>query len=147
MRTGQKDAPSRADEARGREAAPAAPVPVKPPKGEEEGRREPSRAGPAPAPRKPPRSDEERRREAAEAAKDPRRESGRPGGGKGRIDEPGRTHVYPASRPEGASGDATYHDEPSWGQGERGAAGYEDHGDSETDAAPAPGKKDYGEGV
>jgi hypothetical protein len=31
------------------------------------------------------------------------------------------------------AGDAPYIGEQSWGQGERGAAGYDDHGDSELD--------------
>ena len=60
-----------------------------------------------------------------------RRESGQPGGGQGRPDEPGRTGVYPASRAEGASPDAPLRGESEWGQGERGAAGYEESGGSE----------------
>ncbi len=60
------------------------------------------------------------------------RESGQPGGGQGRVDEVGGSGVYPVSSMEGASGDARIQDEPSWGQGERGAAGYEDSGSSET---------------
>ncbi len=59
------------------------------------------------------------------------RESGMPGGGAGRRDEPGRSGVYPASRSEGATGDAPLRGESEWGQGERGAAGYEDSGESE----------------
>jgi CBS domain-containing protein len=39
--------------------------------------------------------------------------------------------VYPVSAPEGTSPDALAHGEASWGQGERGAAGYEDSGGSE----------------
>ena len=60
-----------------------------------------------------------------------RRESGQPGGGQGRRDEPGRTGVYPASQAEGASPDAPLRGESEWGQGERGAAGYEESGGSE----------------
>ena len=60
----------------------------------------------------------------------PERESGIPGGGGGRTDEVGPTGVYPASDPN-APEDAQAHGMASWGQGERGAAGYEDHGDSE----------------
>ena len=60
-----------------------------------------------------------------------RRESGMPGGGAGRRDEPGRSGVYPASSAEGATGDAPIRGESEWGQGERGAAGYEDSGSSE----------------
>jgi hypothetical protein len=39
--------------------------------------------------------------------------------------------VYPLSSSEGASGDAPIKDEHSWGQGARGATGYEDSGESE----------------
>src|SRR5690348_241411 len=60
---------------------------------------------------------------------DERRESGMPGGGAGRKDEVGRSGVYPASGPY-PPGEAEIRDQASWGQGERGAAGYEDHGDS-----------------
>jgi Raf kinase inhibitor-like YbhB/YbcL family protein len=59
-----------------------------------------------------------------------RRESGLPGGGAGRKDEVGRSGVYPMSGPHPAS-DAEIRGQASWGQGERGAAGYEDHGSSE----------------
>jgi hypothetical protein len=58
-------------------------------------------------------------------------ESGMPGGGKGRRDEPGQSGVYPASAAEGAAGDAPLRGQAEWGQGERGAAGYEDSGSSE----------------
>jgi hypothetical protein len=60
-----------------------------------------------------------------------KRESGMPGGGAGRRDEVGHTGVYPASSAEGASPEAEFRGEPGWGQGERGAAGYEDSGESE----------------
>jgi hypothetical protein len=59
-------------------------------------------------------------------------ESGMPGGGVGRRDETGKSGVYPVSASQGASGDAGVRSEAGWGQGERGAAGYEDSGDSET---------------
>ncbi len=59
------------------------------------------------------------------------RESGMPGGGAGRRDETGLSGVYPASQAEGAAGDAPLRGEEEWGQGERGAAGYEDSGSSE----------------
>lgn len=58
------------------------------------------------------------------------RESGLPGGGAGRKDEVKGSGVYPASGPYPA-GNAEFHGQASWGQGERGAAGYEDHGTSE----------------
>src|SRR5690348_570464 len=60
---------------------------------------------------------------------DERRESGMPGGGAGRKDEVGRSGVYPASGPY-PPGEAEIRGQASWGQGERGAAGYEDHGGS-----------------
>ncbi len=59
-----------------------------------------------------------------------RQESGMPGGGRGRTDRPGHTGVYPLSDDAGASDAAPLRDEASWGQGERGAAGYEDSGRS-----------------
>ena len=71
------------------------------------------------------------RRQMIDEALRQRRESGRPGGGQGRRDRVGRTGVFPVSAMEGASGQAVVHPEPAWGQGERGAAGYENHGQSE----------------
>jgi hypothetical protein len=59
-----------------------------------------------------------------------RDQSGMPGGGRGRVDEVGRTGVYPASGPM-PPGNAQVKGEASWGQGDRGAAGYEDSGSSE----------------
>jgi len=59
-----------------------------------------------------------------------RGESGLPGGGAGRKDDVGRSGVYPASGPH-PPGNAEIREQASWGQGERGAAGYEDHGSSE----------------
>src|SRR5436305_5323691 len=60
-----------------------------------------------------------------------KRESGLPGGGQGRKDEIGKSGVYPLSNSEGASPDATLHDQASFGQGERGSEGYKDSGGSE----------------
>ena len=74
---------------------------------------------------------EDERAQAAGMPGDDRRESGQPGGGQGRIDEVGGSGVYPVSSSEGARGDAEIHTPGSWGQGERGAAGYQNHGDSE----------------
>ncbi|HZQ51293.1 MAG TPA: DUF5335 family protein [Bryobacteraceae bacterium] len=51
--------------------------------------------------------------------------------GSARMDEVSGSGVYPMSRPEGASPNAPLQGEMSWGQGERGAEGYFDHGDSE----------------
>ena len=64
-----------------------------------------------------------------------RRESGMPGGGAGRRDEGlGKSGVYPMSGPH-PIGDAPIVTPAAWGQGPRGAAGYEDHGESEINIA------------
>jgi hypothetical protein len=62
---------------------------------------------------------------------DERRESGLPGGGAGRRDEVGPTGVYPMSGgiPEGKHPELRT--PAAWGQGDRGAEGYEDSGGSE----------------
>lgn len=60
-----------------------------------------------------------------------KRESGLPGGGQGRTDKVGKSGVYPVSSMQGADPDAQVQPEQSWGQGERGAAGYNDSGRSE----------------
>jgi len=59
-----------------------------------------------------------------------RRDPGTPGGGAGRKDEAGGSGVYPASA-ESAPEDSILRGQAEWGQGERGAAGYEDSGASE----------------
>lgn len=59
-----------------------------------------------------------------------RRDPGTPGGGTGRKDEAGGSGVYPASAGE-APEDSVLRGQAEWGQGERGAAGYEDSGTSE----------------
>ncbi len=59
-----------------------------------------------------------------------RRESGMPGGGAGRREEASGSGVYPASGPPPPA-NAPYQGMASWGQGERGATGYEDSGRSE----------------
>jgi len=58
------------------------------------------------------------------------RESGRPGGGQGRRDEAGGSGVYPKTA-ENIPGDAEIRTPWQWGQGDRGAEGYEDSGGSE----------------
>ncbi len=63
------------------------------------------------------------------------KDSGVPGGGKGRVDEVGGSGVYPASAPN-APEDAQAHGEMSWGQGERGEEGYYDSGSSEVHPGP-----------
>lgn len=72
---------------------------------------------------------EDRRKE-----EDERRESGEPGGGKGRRDEVGRSGVYPVSSLNQAPQDAQVRGEQEWGQGERGASGYQDSGRSGLEA-------------
>jgi hypothetical protein len=47
------------------------------------------------------------------------------------VDRVGRSGVYPASEAQGAPRDSEAQGMASWGQGERGAKGYEDHGGSE----------------
>jgi hypothetical protein len=56
------------------------------------------------------------------------RESGKPGGGQGRVDRVESSGVYPVSEMGRAAAGATVHGESSFGQGERGAAGYQDAG-------------------
>lgn len=75
-------------------------------------------------------SDQDQRPNMDEQEASGQRDSGMPGGGAGRRDEVGHTGVYPVSASEGAPGDAPVQPEASWGQGERGAAGYEDSGES-----------------
>jgi len=59
-----------------------------------------------------------------------KKDSGRPGGGAGRKDRVGPSGVYPMSGPH-PPGEAPAVWPGSWGQGKRGASGYEDHGESE----------------
>lgn len=75
---------------------------------------------------------DERDRDARESRQDePDRESGKPGGGAGRRDEVGGSGVYPMSGgiPEGKHPELRT--PAAWGQGDRGAEGYEDSGGSE----------------
>ncbi|HEU5185224.1 MAG TPA: hypothetical protein VFU01_11685 [Gemmatimonadaceae bacterium] len=58
-------------------------------------------------------------------------ESGQPGGGKGRIDAVGKSGVYPMSAGLPPGKHPEIRSMASWGQGDRGAAGYEDSGGSE----------------
>ena len=58
-----------------------------------------------------------------------KRESGLPGGGMGRKDEIGHTGIYPMSGPPSPD-DVVVRTPAEWGQGERGAEGYFDHGES-----------------
>lgn len=67
--------------------------------------------------------------------------AGNPGDGAGRIEDPGTQYagVWPVSGPPSDNPDARIHDMASFGQGERGAAGYEDSGDSEVVSIPPAG--------
>jgi hypothetical protein len=65
---------------------------------------------------------------------DQQRESGEPGGGRGRRDDVGRSGIYPVSSLDQAPADATVRGEAEWGQGERGAKGYDDSGRSGVEA-------------
>lgn len=67
-------------------------------------------------------------------------QSGMPGGGRGRVDRVGRSGVYPASGPW-PDQNAPVQGEASWGQGDRGAAGYQDSGRSEIPMQPEQGKQ------
>lgn len=71
------------------------------------------------------------KREKGRDPREARRESGAPGGGEGRRDEVGPTGVYPMSGgiPEGKH--LEIRTPASWGQGKRGAEGYNDAGGSE----------------
>ncbi len=77
-----------------------------------------------------PRKSTTTRRQTAKSRSARSRQSGRPGGGAGRREQVGGSGVYPASGPEPPE-NAPYQGMASWGQGERGAAGYEDSGRSE----------------
>lgn len=78
-------------------------------------------------------AEEQRRDRALTPRDDPRRESGQPGGGQGRVDETGKSGVYPATGPAPPEG-APREWAGSFGQGERGAEGYQDSGDSNIEA-------------
>jgi hypothetical protein len=72
------------------------------------------------------RKEEDLARQAAEQG-----DKGLPGGGRGRKDETGITGVYPASGQTLPAGDTKLQPMGTFGQGDRGAAGYEDSGGSE----------------
>ena len=81
----------------------------------------------------PGKHDERRddRRDAARPDDDDRRESGKPGGGAGRRDEVGPTGVYPMSAGIPRGKHPEIRTPAAWGQGDRGAEGYDDSGGSE----------------
>lgn len=74
-------------------------------------------------------------KEGIESEEERKRESGMPGGGQGRVDDVRGSGVYPASGPWPA-GNVPVKSMASWGQGKRGAAGYENHGESELRLGP-----------
>jgi hypothetical protein len=71
------------------------------------------------------------KRQRASERENPRRESGQPGGGAGRRDEVGPTGVYPVSAGVPQGKHPEIRTPAAWGQGERGAEGYNDSGGSE----------------
>jgi hypothetical protein len=71
-----------------------------------------------------------KKKNASRSKKDEQRESGAPGGGQGRRDKVGGSGVYARSS-DNIPGDAVIRTPQQWGQGERGAEGYEDSGGSE----------------
>ncbi len=72
-----------------------------------------------------------------------RRESGLPGGGQGRTDEVGQVGgVYPASGGMRPPGDTPAQPPASFGQRDRGAAGYDDAGESGVVTMPPEGGED-----
>ncbi|HEY8492113.1 MAG TPA: hypothetical protein VIO14_14110 [Dehalococcoidia bacterium] len=75
--------------------------------------------------------DRERESQERREPGEPGPERGMPGGGKGRRETPGRSGVYPVSGPPSPDPGARIRSEASWGQGDRGAEGYQDHGGSE----------------
>jgi hypothetical protein len=76
-------------------------------------------------------NDEQQQMEPAQPTAEDVRESGHPGGCAGRIDEVGLSGVQPVSMPHTPRPDAVIRGMAEWGQGEPGAAGYQNHGDSE----------------
>lgn len=81
--------------------------------------------------KEPNESGDEHRSQANRTDADARRESGEPGGGQGRRDEVGPTGVYPMSGGIPSGKHPEIRTPASWGQGDRGAEGYEDSGGSE----------------
>jgi hypothetical protein len=85
-------------------------------------------SGPRRSARSPHTSSPEAKKSAEDMA---RRESGQPGGGAGRRDEVGESGVHPMSAGVPPGKHSEIRTQAAWGQGERGAAGYDDAGGSE----------------
>jgi hypothetical protein len=68
--------------------------------------------------------------------------AGNPGGGAGRTEDTQSQHsgVWPASGPHPDEPDVPYQGMASFGQGERGAEGYQDSGQSEVRTMPPDGE-------
>jgi hypothetical protein len=74
-------------------------------------------------------ANDKRKRSSDDAGEE--RESGRPGGGAGRRDEVGQSGVYPMSGGLPKGKHPEIRTPAAWGQGDRGAEGYNDSGGSE----------------
>lgn len=85
------------------------------------------------------RSTQDKKRRAQVKGSGTRQNSGVPGGGRGRKDVVRGSGVYPVSGPL-PRGKAPIRTEAAWGQGSRGAAGYEDSGSSELNLPPRRGR-------
>jgi hypothetical protein len=81
------------------------------------------------------KTDDEDIKEEQMADKTPKKNPSKKASGQGRKEDVKGSGVYPVSGPHPA-GDAEIKGQAEWGQGERGAAGYEDHGDSEAMTLP-----------
>src|SRR5437762_12138836 len=77
------------------------------------------------------RSKKTSRRDPSPNDDERRRASGKPGGGQGRRDEVGPTGVYPMSAGIPPGKHLEIRTPAAWGQGKRGAEGYNDAGGSE----------------
>src|SRR3954451_24713600 len=82
----------------------------------------------------------QKKREQKSAGTDVPR-GGNPGDGTGQIEDPGTQHagVWPVSSIPSGNPEARIHDMGSFGQGERGLAGYDDSGQSEIITMPPDG--------
>lgn len=94
-----------------------------------------------------PVAQEEASPRSAAASDQHTRDAGAPGGGAGRIEDTQSQDagVWPASGPHPDNPDATYQGMSSFGQGERGAQGYEESGQSEVRTMPPEGEGTPGE--
>lgn len=75
-----------------------------------------------------------KRKQSDRKARAGKNESGNPGGGVGRVDDVGRTGIWPVSGPVPEGRDMPIVSQAELGQGTRGPAGAADSGGSETRA-------------